>query len=689
MAVPVAPIVTYPLNNSDGVSVQPFFTWDDVPDADFYTIQIAPDSTFTIISRSGTIFGTSFSGFSHFTANSNTWYYFRIQGVNNIDGPGPWTTITFFTGILPTSYVIVTPDIINVSIDVNDPFIIYTGNLFYCDLDDLTTGHTGTQTDPWSWEDVCNTGILLKGDTIYMRGSIYTALYPTWGHLNIGEPYLIVTFDKWGPDPWKLRFDNQFGESQSFINFKNGIIYAVHGIIVYQASNCIIVAEGAMGGGFAIGAGYDIYFLSYETNPISFHETTFISTYSGIIGHFDHTVPYYNCLFASQYAYHLLSPVAFLAFNCTFTYGRAYDIVIAPGSSNNQTGWLPNGSGDPAVWPVFTDPKESWDIDFFVAEGITTPPMPGNLPYANEKDAWGNERYGIGGFYFPSHGQGADVDATLVSFMSKVLSPAGINPAKATYVLPASSILQLYTSPYYQVEAGGIANFLDTSDMPDEWLRKCDGQDYENERETYRDLTTEAYNKFGVCLTYYIVSYDTKYDKIWGEDNNRRFIRKFDIMGFYPLNTEEKMWTKFAIQGIDEFSIFVSKDHFRVACTYGDTKVVGNIGPGTYPIYVPKVGDVIQSLYNKYLYEITAIKEEAMMVHLSKRYVWELVVKPYMDEHLSLDPTTSASMGNVSAFVDTNPDILNVSNQAISAAAATAYKPKSCELSPRDPFAGW
>lgn len=277
----------------------------------------------------------------------------------------------------------------------------------------------------------------------------------------------------------------------------------------------------------------------------------------------------------------------------------------------------------------------------------------------------------------------------MIVYPNPCIIMASIYQVGETFVFPASSIIQFYVSPYYEVHAGGIPDFLDTDDMPDEWLRKCDGQDYDNERELYRDLTTEAYNRFGVCLTYYIVSYDPKYDKIWGEDNNRRFIRKFELMGFYPLQTEEKMWTKFAIQGIDEFSIFISKDHFRVACTYGDRRVVGNIGKNTYPIYVPKEGDVVQSMYNKYLYEITNVKEEALMIHLNKRYVWELVVRPYMDEHLSLDPTTSASMGTVSAFVNTTPDIFNIANEVQSAADINSYKPKSCERPPKDPFGGW
>lgn len=259
----------------------------------------------------------------------------------------------------------------------------------------------------------------------------------------------------------------------------------------------------------------------------------------------------------------------------------------------------------------------------------------------------------------------------------------------STIVTPQSSVIEFYTSPYYEVQAGGIPNWDAGDDMPDQWIRKCEGQDYNNERELYRDLVTEAYNKFGVCMTFYVLSYDTQYDKIYGEDNDRRFVRKFEIMAFYPLQTEEKLWTKFAVQGVDEFSLFVSKDHFRVASTYGDQMVPGNIGPNTYPAYVPKTGDVVQSMYNNYLYEIVSVKEESMMIHLNKRYVWEFIVKPFMDEHLSLDPVTSAAMSEVAKFIDVRPDIFDVHNEVISAAEEAAYTPRPCEKPPRDPFGGW
>jgi hypothetical protein len=245
-------------------------------------------------------------------------------------------------------------------------------------------------------------------------------------------------------------------------------------------------------------------------------------------------------------------------------------------------------------------------------------------------------------------------------------------------------------SPYYKIKAGGIPNYTLASNMPNQWLRKGDGQDYSNERQLYRSLVTEAYNRHGVPMTFYVVSFDiTNCDKIYGEDNSRQFVRKFDVMVFYPLQTEEKLWTKFALEGVDNFSIFISKDHFREACTYGQQLVPGNIGENTYAKYVPKTGDIIRSKYNSFMYEIVSVKEESMMVHLNKGYVWECVIHPFIDDHSKLNPITSASMAEIGSFVDKSFDLFDIKDVVTSAVENINYQPKIGERLPRDLNSGW
>ena len=119
-------------------------------------------------------------------------------------------------------------------------------------------------------------------------------------------------------------------------------------------------------------------------------------------------------------------------------------------------------------------------------------------------------------------------------------------------------------------------------------------------------------------------------------------------MGWYQLPREEKLWAKFGIVGMDQFSVLVSKRHFKVASQF-DFAVNDPIGYGEY---IPKIGDIMLAQYNGYLYEIVDIKEETGMQLLSKQHIWEFIVKPYKDEHLSLSASTSATIGYIAPYVN-------------------------------------
>lgn len=206
-----------------------------------------------------------------------------------------------------------------------------------------------------------------------------------------------------------------------------------------------------------------------------------------------------------------------------------------------------------------------------------------------------------------------------------------------------------------------MTTYKEYSDLPNsEYFKKNDSH-YDNERELYDIILTEAYNKFGVSLTYYTTTYDTTYNKIFAEDGNRFFVRKFDIMGFFELPKEMQYWNNFGIEDLDIFPIFVSKRHF-----YRASRVGNNV------VYNPKVGDVIEILYkvmdhdtNLYtnhsrFYEIIDIGQEDGMFQQQK-HTWTFMVRIYRDTHISLSATTSASMFSLDIFTNKDSDIFNLS----------------------------
>jgi hypothetical protein len=238
-----------------------------------------------------------------------------------------------------------------------------------------------------------------------------------------------------------------------------------------------------------------------------------------------------------------------------------------------------------------------------------------------------------------------------------------------------------------QVSTGVIPNYTEYGNMPNQWLRKCGGHDYGNERELYKNLLTEAWNKHGVCMEYYVTTYDTSYDKVWGEDCNRRFVRRFDFMGRYTLPDENKMWTTFEIEGLDQFPVYISKKHFKEASTYGESGQTGNNGKSKYAAYIPQQGDIIKADYNDHLYEIVEVKEEAMMFLQSKDYVWECQVKVYREEHVEIGTGVDISASDIIDLInqDASADAFNVRLDASAEYEDIKYQVKSCQIS-NDPF---
>jgi len=194
---------------------------------------------------------------------------------------------------------------------------------------------------------------------------------------------------------------------------------------------------------------------------------------------------------------------------------------------------------------------------------------------------------------------------------------------------------------------------------------------YDPDRELTALHIMEAWNKFGVKLTYYDVSYDVNKDRIWGEDTDRHVLQEWSVMGKFEHPKENKVWSKFGIEGINDFSIMVSKEHFRYATND----------------YIPQIGDLILVNYNKILYEVVEVKEETPSFLLAKKYAWELIVKrAKIENSISVSPTLSASP--ISSFYEID-DMFDIKNTVDVEKDDVLYEPESGEQPNKDPFGNW
>jgi len=218
---------------------------------------------------------------------------------------------------------------------------------------------------------------------------------------------------------------------------------------------------------------------------------------------------------------------------------------------------------------------------------------------------------------------------------------------------------------------------------------------HEKEGELYDSILEDAINTSPVPGNYYIVDYNVEYDKVFGEDNDRTFVRKFAINTQFDLPTENENISIFGIEGLDSFHIHVSMSHFSVASTYsGETSA-------QFTSYKPKPGDIFQASYSELYYEILHVKKTVEQF-LQRTHSWDFLVRPYRDLHFNLggevsnafSPAFDLGLINdpISEFVD-QEDFLEINDyidvEAPSIIITSADDIANGNSVPNNPFGGW
>lgn len=206
-----------------------------------------------------------------------------------------------------------------------------------------------------------------------------------------------------------------------------------------------------------------------------------------------------------------------------------------------------------------------------------------------------------------------------------------------------------------------------------------EGTDYNPESELYDLLVTEAFNMHGIPMVYYVTTYNLNYDKVIGEDANRYIQRNFNIQVYYELPNEQEIWTRFGLEGLDNFHMFVSVRHFS-----GMSKFNQYGEPNAYEVYTPQEGDIVKSRYNNYYYEILTVKRQTNQVH-RRVHIYDLIVKPLKDQHFSVSGAISFDPVNHEQDL---ADIFNVSAHIEPEKPRDLFDPPATEDRP-DPFLNW
>ncbi len=213
-------------------------------------------------------------------------------------------------------------------------------------------------------------------------------------------------------------------------------------------------------------------------------------------------------------------------------------------------------------------------------------------------------------------------------------------------------------------------NYLEYPSVPSGSDNICSDA-YDNDRELAAITLMEKWNMFGVKIIFYKTTYDVERDKVWGEDLDRYITDEWNVMSYFTLPKENKIWSKFGIEGVNDFSMFISKLHFRDETDN----------------YIPRIGDLIITPYNNKLYEIAEVKEEAPMFMLSKQFAWEIIVKAAkIQNELSVAPSLSAAP--ISNFYKVE-DLFDIKDEVDIGKEDVVYDPEPGEKPNNDPFGNW
>lgn len=150
----------------------------------------------------------------------------------------------------------------------------------------------------------------------------------------------------------------------------------------------------------------------------------------------------------------------------------------------------------------------------------------------------------------------------------------------------------------------------------------------------FEDLTTEAYGKYGLKLTYYKISLDTKKDRIYAEDTLQHVERAFYINGYtetIPPNV--RTYQLQGIWGEDLLTVYVGINAFKYWSTYGGAD---RNTPELNESFEARIGDIIYLPLNDTFYEIRDVKYYTQPFGLAK-HTYTLSLKVYKDVKFTVD----------------------------------------------------
>lgn len=148
-------------------------------------------------------------------------------------------------------------------------------------------------------------------------------------------------------------------------------------------------------------------------------------------------------------------------------------------------------------------------------------------------------------------------------------------------------------------------------------------------------LTSEAYNKYGFSVFYFVKENDVKFDPLYGEDQLENVKRRFNLQVY--ADNVPMLQRDFMLQGMiytEIIEVQCTIQHFAEASRY-DWKTEN---PNAYESIVPKIGDLMYFKYSDLYYEVLNVKDFAEgTTFLSTPITYKFSLRVWRNSHENVD----------------------------------------------------
>ena len=192
---------------------------------------------------------------------------------------------------------------------------------------------------------------------------------------------------------------------------------------------------------------------------------------------------------------------------------------------------------------------------------------------------------------------------------------------------------------------------------------------YGSEAALMASLTSEAYNKYGLSVYYFVKEHDTKFDPLLGEDQLENIKRRFALQ-VYAENVPQ-LQKQYQLQGMiytEIVEVQCTIQHFAEASRY-DWKTEN---PTAYDSIVPKIGDLMYFKYSDLYYEVLNVKDFAEgTTFLSTPITYKFSLRVWRNSHENVDElnVNDDNMEHLRSYVELG-ETFNVEHDMVEHTAA-------------------